>query len=157
MISSRCGRTNARFPVSRFVDVDFAVVHAAVKHIHVAQKIIDKRRSGVIVDLFRAADLLDAALVHHRDNGRQLERLLLIVRDEHAGDVHLIVQLAQPLAQFLTHLGVERAERFVEQQHASARQQARGRAPRAGAGRRKAARDSGAPDSSSWIKLRAAR
>jgi hypothetical protein len=29
-----------------------------------------------------------------------------------------VVQLAQPLAQFLAHLGVERAERLVEQQHA---------------------------------------
>ena len=32
--------------------------------------------------------------------------------------MQLVVQLAQPAAQFLAHLGVERAERFVEQQHA---------------------------------------
>jgi hypothetical protein len=35
-----------------------------------------------------------------------------------AGDVQFVVQPAQPAAQFLAHLGVERAERLVEQQHA---------------------------------------
>jgi electron transfer flavoprotein alpha subunit len=39
------------------------------------------------------------------------------VRDEERGDVDLVVQLAQPAPQFLAHLGVERAERLVEQQH----------------------------------------
>ena len=34
------------------------------------------------------------------------------------GDVQLVVQTAQPAAQLLAHLGVERAERLVEQQHA---------------------------------------
>ena len=45
------------------------------------------------------------------------ERLFLIMRDEDAGDFDLVVQPPQPSAQFLTHLGVERAERLVEQQH----------------------------------------
>jgi hypothetical protein len=35
-----------------------------------------------------------------------------------AGDVQFVVQAAQPAAQFLAHLGVERAEGLVEQQHA---------------------------------------
>ena len=34
--------------------------------------------------------------------------------------MQLIVQPAQPAAQLLAHLGVERAERLVEQQHARA-------------------------------------
>ena len=63
------------------------------------------------------ADLLDAALVHDDDPVGDLEGLLLVVRDEDAGDVDLVVQPAQPLAQLLAHLGVERAERLVEQQH----------------------------------------
>ena len=37
--------------------------------------------------------------------------------DEDAGDVQLVVQPAQPAAQLLAHLGVERAERLVQQQH----------------------------------------
>jgi hypothetical protein len=38
--------------------------------------------------------------------------------DEHAGHVQFIMQPAQPAPQFLAHLGVQRAERFVQQQHA---------------------------------------
>ena len=37
--------------------------------------------------------------------------------DEHRGRAHFIVQPAQPAPQLLPHLGVERAERLVEQQH----------------------------------------
>ena len=39
------------------------------------------------------------------------------MRDEDAGDVQLVVQPPQPAAQLLAHLGVERAERLVQQQH----------------------------------------
>ena len=56
-------------------------------------------------------------LVHHDDAVGDLERLFLVVGDEDAGDVQLVVQPAQPAAQLLAHLGVERAERLVEQQH----------------------------------------
>ena len=63
------------------------------------------------------ADLLDLALAHDDDAVGDLEGLLLVVRHEHAGDVDLVVQAAEPLAQLLAHLGVERAERLVEQQH----------------------------------------
>src|SRR2546422_8172294 len=38
----------------------------------------------------------------------------LVVGDEHAGHVDLVVQATEPLAQLLAHLGVERAERLVE-------------------------------------------
>ena len=71
----------------------------------------------MVVDVVRRADLLDPAVVHHHDAVGDLQRLLLIVRDEHAGDVHLVVQSPQPAPQLLPHLGVERAERLVEQQH----------------------------------------
>ncbi len=94
---------------------------------------------GPVVELARAADLLDPGVVHHRDVVGDRHRLLLVVRDEQRGDVDLVVQPAQPLAQLRADLGVERAERLVEQQHAAARRRARGRAPSAGAGRRRAA------------------
>ena len=58
------------------------------------------------------------AAVHHHDAVGQLQRLFLVVGDEHGGVAGLAVQLAQPAAQVLAHLGVERAERLVEQQHA---------------------------------------
>ena len=56
-------------------------------------------------------------MVHDHDAIGDLEGFLLIVGDEDAGDVNLVVQPAQPLAQLLAHLRVERAERLVEQQH----------------------------------------
>ena len=73
--------------------------------------------AGLVEDLLGRADLLDAALVHDHDAVGHLERLLLVVGDEDAREVDLVVQPPQPAAQLLAHLGVERAERLVEQQH----------------------------------------
>ena len=80
-------------------------------------KPITNSLAGLVVDLARGADLLDLAAVHHRDPVGDLHRLLLIVGDEHGGDVLLVVQAPQPGAQLGADGGVERAERLVEQQH----------------------------------------
>ena len=56
-------------------------------------------------------------LVEHGDAVGDVERLLLVVGDEHGRHVHLVVQPAQPVPQVGAHLGVEGAERLVEQQH----------------------------------------
>ena len=71
----------------------------------------------MVIDFLGRADLLDPSLVHHHDPVGQLERLFLIVSDEDAGDVQFVVQPPQPSPQLLTDLGIERAERLVEQQH----------------------------------------
>ena len=68
-------------------------------------------------DLVGRADLLDAALVQDGDAVGELQRLVLVVGDEDGGVAGRVVELAQPAAQLLAHLGVERAERLVEQQH----------------------------------------
>ena len=96
-------------PAGRVARVAFGIGVAMVCTLLIARRVID---------LVRRAVLLDAAVVHHDDAVRELERLLLIVRDEHAGHVQLVVQPAQPAPQLLPHPGVERAERLVEQQHA---------------------------------------
>ena len=72
---------------------------------------------GLLVELARAAGLLDRALMHDDHGVGDLHRLLLVVRDDHRRHVHLVVQAAQPLAQVLADAGVERAERLVQQQH----------------------------------------
>ena len=41
----------------------------------------------------------------------------MIVRDEDAGHVDFVVQTPQPAPQLLPHLGVQRTERLVQQQH----------------------------------------
>ena len=81
------------------------------------RKFITNSVAGMVEDLVRRAFLLDAALVHHDDPVGDLEGLVLVVGDEDAGDVDLLVQAPQPGAQLLAHLGVERAEGLVEQQH----------------------------------------
>jgi len=85
--------------------------------VDVAEKLQHERRGRAVVDLVGGADLLDAALVHDDHAVGDLERLLLVVGDEDAGHVDLVVQPAQPAAQLLADLGVERAEGLVEQQH----------------------------------------
>ena len=72
----------------------------------------------LLIDFFRRSGLPDASLVEHDHPVRELQRLLLIVGHEHGGDVDLVVELAKPAPQLLADLGVERAERLVEQQDA---------------------------------------
>src|SRR4051812_1934004 len=37
--------------------------------------------------------------------------------DEYAGNIDFVMQTAEPAAKFLTHLGIEGAEGFIEQEH----------------------------------------
>ncbi len=71
----------------------------------------------LVVDLVGGAHLFHAALVDDHDLVGHLEGFLLVVGDKDRGDVHLVVQAPQPLAQLLAHLRVERTEGLVEQQH----------------------------------------
>jgi hypothetical protein len=65
-------------------------------------------------------------VVHQHHAVGHFQRLFLVVGDEDRGDVQLVVQAAQPAAQLLAHLGVERAEGLVEQQHARLHRQRAG-------------------------------
>ena len=75
-------------------------------------------RRRTVVDVVRRADLLDLAVVQHHDAIGKLDRLILIVGDEHGGVTGAIVDVAQPAAQLAADLGVERAEGLVEEQDA---------------------------------------
>ncbi len=69
-------------------------------------------------DLFSTAVLLDDAAIDHDDPVGEIERLLLVVRDEDARQRESRRrQLPQPLAQLAADVRVQRAERLVEQQH----------------------------------------
>ena len=68
-------------------------------------------------DLVGRADLLDLAFVHHQHAVGQFEGLFLVVGHENAGQMDFVVQAAEPLPEFLPDLGVQRAERLVQQQH----------------------------------------
>jgi hypothetical protein len=70
-----------------------------------------------VEDFVRRADLLDLTLVHHQHAVGQFQGFVLVVGDEDARQMNLVVQAAEPLPQLLPHLGVERAERLIQQQH----------------------------------------
>ena len=77
----------------------------------------DEGRRRPLVDLDRSADLLDPAVVHHRDPVAHRQRLLLIVGDVDEGDPDLALDPLQLDLEPLAQLQVERPERLVEQQH----------------------------------------
>ena len=80
------------------------------------QELVHERRRRCGIQPIRRIHLLDPSGTHHRDAVRHLHRLGLIVRDKDAGEPHPVMQIAQPDAQALAHLGIQRAERFVQQQ-----------------------------------------
>ena len=63
------------------------------------------------------SDLLDFAGIHYGHEIGELEGFILIVGHEDGRDAGAVVQRAQPHAKFLAHFRIERAERFVQQQH----------------------------------------
>ena len=100
-----------------FAEHRLAALHAAVEHVHLAEELHHELRRRLVEHFFRRADLFDPAVVHHHDAVGHFECFFLVVRHQDAGDVDLVVQPAEPGPQALPHLGVERAERLVEQQH----------------------------------------
>ena len=129
MMSISCGRAKAttslpstQGPVGIgqhvVADAQVRALHAAAELVDGAEEGIDERRCRVRVNVADAAGLFHLALVHEHELVGKLERLVLVVGDEQGGDVQLLVQAAEPAAQLLAHLGIERAERLVEQQHA---------------------------------------
>ena len=99
------------------LEIDAAALDRRGNAAQFADEAEDEGRGRRVVDLVGRADLLDAALVEDDDPVGELERLVLVVGDEDGGVAGLVVDLAQPAAQLLAHLGVERAEGLVEQQH----------------------------------------
>src|SRR6267378_2713516 len=93
-----------------------AVIDAPVEEVDGPEEAVRERRRGMVVDLVGAAHLLDLSFVHQHYAVSHLQRLFLVVSDEDGGDVQVVVQPAQPPPQVLAHLGVERAERLVQQQ-----------------------------------------
>ena len=57
-------------------------------------------------DFVGRADLFNASLVHYDDPVGHFERFLLVVRDEHTGQMNLVVKFPQPSSQPLANLRV---------------------------------------------------
>ena len=90
---------------------------ACRQHVDRTNEAHHKGAGGMVIDLRWGTDLFDASLVHHHDAISHLHRLFLVVGHDHGGDVHLVMELAQPGAQLLAHLGVEGTEGLIQQEH----------------------------------------
>ena len=104
----------------RGLDLGHAVLEPrdlAAEDVLLADEGGDEGRLGVEVDLVGRADLLDPAVVHHRDPVGHGQGLALVVGDEDEGDAGLALDLAQLRSHVLAQLEVEGGERLVEQQH----------------------------------------
>ena len=71
----------------------------------------------MLVDLLGRADLLDAAVVEHRDPVAHGQGLVLVMGDEDEGDADLVLDRLQFDLHFLAEFEVERTERLVEEEH----------------------------------------
>ena len=106
-------------PTGLGLDVDGLAVTAddlARQEVRRADELRDELVVGRLVDLPRATELQHAALLHHRDRGRERQRLDLVVGDVDGGDAELALEPLQLVAQRLAQLGVEVGQRLVEQQ-----------------------------------------
>jgi hypothetical protein len=63
-------------------DAQDVAVHTAVEQVDRAEEAIDEGRCRESIHLFRRADLLDPAVVHHHHAVGDFERLFLVVGDE---------------------------------------------------------------------------
>jgi hypothetical protein len=95
-----------------------SAVDGRLEHVHHADETGDELVGGLLVDLAGRADLFQAAAGEDDDAVADFHRLLLVVGDEDRGDVEIVVEADQPFAQFLADLGVDGAERFVEEEDA---------------------------------------
>src|SRR5262249_45769296 len=82
-----------------------------------ADKAGHERRPRLLVDLHWAADLLDAAVVEHRDAVAHGQRLFLVVGHIDESDAHLALHPEQFELHLLAELEVERAQGLIQQQH----------------------------------------
>jgi hypothetical protein len=78
----------------------------------------DERRVGLLVDLRRHTDLVDATMAEHREPVAHRERFLLVVCDVDERDADFSLDPLEFELHLVTKLEVEGAERLVEQQHA---------------------------------------
>ena len=84
--------------------------------VDLSQELGDERVLGPLVEVLGRANLLHPPLVQDDDLIGHLEGLSLIVGDEQAGHVNLVVQFSQPYAKLVADLGVESAKGFVKEQ-----------------------------------------
>ena len=92
------------------------LVHGQLEHVERADEVRDERRGRMLVDLARAAYLLDLTAVHDGDPVGHRKRLVLVVGDVHERRPQLGLDPLQLELHLLAELHVQRTQRLVEQQ-----------------------------------------
>jgi hypothetical protein len=82
-----------------------------------AQEVCDEESHRILVHVAWSAHLLHVARVHDRESVGHRQRLLLVMGDVEERDAHLLLERLQLDLQGLAQLGIEGAERLVEEQH----------------------------------------
>ena len=83
--------------------------HIVFRGICFIDKVVDEIGRRTFDDFLRRSDLFDLSLIENGDPVGKLEGFFLVVGDEQGGVMGPVMQLAQPAAQFLAHLGIEGA------------------------------------------------
>ncbi|MPM45846.1 hypothetical protein SDC9_92538 [bioreactor metagenome] len=123
-------RTNDNVHLGVFAKsfIDAIIDHAVHAHLIVLQhdtrddialadKVRDEWILRLVVDIRRSADLLNDAVLKHDDGVAHGQRFLLIMGDIDKRNAEALLHVLQFNLHFLAELEVERAERFVEEEH----------------------------------------
>src|SRR6478609_6361217 len=81
-----------------------------------ADEICNEERRRPVIDVARARDLLDDAVVHYGDHVGHCHGLELVVRNVDRGRSEPVMQCAQFMDHRLAHFGIECAERLIHQE-----------------------------------------
>ena len=82
--------------------------------IDLSEEAVHERRARRVINLAGNTGLLNSPVVEHDDGIRHLDRLLLVMRHDNAGEVQFVVQTAQPAAQFVADSSVESAKWLIQ-------------------------------------------
>src|SRR5215475_10248716 len=93
-----------------------AALHSSLEQQSPADKIAHELVDGLFIKQSRVALLLHDAKVHERDTTGETERFDLIMGDKQQRYVQLPLQELHPYAHLFAQLGVQVAERFIQQQ-----------------------------------------
>ena len=94
-----------------------SIFDSSVEHVDVSEKVHHKWRRWSVEHFLRCSRLFNLAVVHDDDAISDFEGFLLVVCHEHCCQMNLIMQLPQPLSQFLADFGIQGTKRFVQQKN----------------------------------------
>ena len=97
--------------------------HLSLHHVHLADEIGDEKAVGMFIQFARRGNLPDHATVHHGGAVGHRQGLVLIMGDDNEGNTDGMLQAHQFQPHGLAQLGVQRAQRLIQQQHIRAGQQ----------------------------------